>query len=53
MIAFDVYLNGKLLDTVFFQTSDRVHVRKQLIREGHDSNIWVTINDDMSWGRTD
>lgn len=43
--AFDVYLNGKLIDTVFYSRSvnvDVVEVKRSLIdHDGYDSQIVV------------
>lgn len=43
MGAWDVYLNGKLIDTVFFNRGcDRDYVRRSLIEhDGYDPNIVV------------
>lgn len=43
MIAYNVYLRRKLIDTVFTSDTDKESVRKSLINhDGYDSNIRVT-----------
>lgn len=43
MTAWNIYLRGKLIDTVFYDTScDRDYVRHSLINhDGYDENIVV------------
>lgn len=42
-VAWDVYLNGRLIDTVFYDSNcDKEYVRTSLINhDGYDSNIIV------------
>jgi hypothetical protein len=43
MVAWNVYLNGKQIDTVFYETDcDAEYVRKSLIdHDGYDFRIFV------------
>ena len=46
MRAFEVYLNGKKIDRVFFRSDDTDEVRRSLIEwDGYDSEITVTAED--------
>lgn len=46
--AFDVYKNGKLIDTVFYNYDDAEEVKKSLIdHDGYDSDIKVKVSESV------
>ncbi len=44
MKAYDIYLNGKLIDTVYYTDSTAIEVKKDLVQhDGYSPNIVVKV----------